>query len=147
MILSKVRDYFRGAIAAIDSDLDEWTEPFDGEEIPETLSDNTYWIKYDVVSSVEMQTDVNETINVDIKFHFKAFRDGLNAYDDAMDFVNSVRIKALSSSYLEAFKITDGNPIYKVSSISQIGEFLETNEKQIIITATFECDIIQARCN
>jgi len=146
MILSKVRDYVKTQISAIDSNLVEWGSPFDSSNIPETLADRAYFIKYDVASTSESQTTISDRIDVEVQFFFKGFRDELNEYDDAMDKVNTIRIKCISISSIEAFKSTDENPIYEVISTSQLGEMLSSNERQIIITLNLVIGLNQVYC-
>lgn len=146
MILSKVRSYINANIAEIDSDMVEWDSPFNSDNIPETLADRAYFIKYDVTSTAENNAWIDDSITAEVKFFFKAFNSEIEAYDEAMDKVNSIRINCISLESIEAYKSLDDNPINKVFSLSQTGENLQGNERQIIITMRLEIGLTQGVC-
>ena len=145
-MISKVRTYIKSAIANVDSDLREINSAFD-LDVPENITNDSYFIKYDVTSIEEGQGIIDNNIALSIKFYFDALRDGINAYDDAMDKVNLILLNASNIKNIEAFSLTDDNKIYKVYPLSQVAESLPENSRQIVIIAEFEMGINQAICN
>ena len=146
MALSKVREYINTTIESIDSTLEEWKSPFDGENIPETKSDKSYYIKYDLESSTNDQQTVTDIVGAEIGFYFKTFKKEIDTYDEGMDLVNEIRLKLLSKSNIQSFISTDNNPISEVTCDSQEGDFIDSNKKQIKITLTLGFRIIQVIC-
>lgn len=145
-MISKVRDYIRQAINSVDSDLKEINQAFE-LDVPENLTNNSYFIKYDITSVENYQQHIQNSIALTTTFYFDALRDSITAYDDAMDTVNQITLKAISIPNIEAYSTTDDNKIISVNSISQTGESLDGNSRQIVITAEFEMGINQAICN
>jgi len=146
MTISKIRTYLKNMVTIVDSTMKEWTNPFSNVDLPEPMVNNAYWIKYDVVSTVDSQAYFTDTINVQMQFYFKSFNDQLADYDSAMDKVNNIKREAVSAANIEAFKSTDSYPIIRVNSVSQTGEEFADNTKRIIIELNLEMDIIQTSC-
>ena len=81
-----------------------------------------------------------------VKYYFDAPRGNLQTFDNAMDNVNAIMLASISKTNIESYSITDDNKIYKVQSISQVGETLDGNSRQIVVTSEFEMGINQAIC-
>lgn len=145
-MISKVRDYINQSIKSVDSDLKEIEQAFE-LDVPENLTNNSYYTKYDITSVENYQQHISNTVSLTTAFYFDALRDSVGAYDNAMNLVNQITLKAIGILNIEAFSNTDENKIISVNSISQIGESLEGNSRQIVITAEFEMIINQAICN
>jgi hypothetical protein len=145
-MISKVRTYFQNIIASIDSDFKEWSSPFDTEDIPETIADKLYFIKYDVTSIEEGNTHIDNNIDVTIQFFFKTFNDRIGKYDSSMDLVNSVMLDSVNIHNIEAFKAAYDNPIYRVIASSITADSIDTNDNQLIITLELNCGILQSKC-
>lgn len=145
MILSKVRTYIENSIKSVDSKFKLIDSPFN-IDVSENKFDKSYHIKYDVVSTDQYDTHVKDSITAEVTLSFKSFKDGIDKYDYAMDLVNDIRMKCISISNIESYKNTDTNMILSCNSLSQIGEQLPNNNKQIIIVLTLELSVNQSIC-
>jgi len=145
MTLSKVRAYIESKIKDVDSKFKRVESPFN-IDVAENIADKSYFIKYDVTSSEQMQTSIKDSIYVECQFSFKSFRHGIDKYDYAMDLVNTIRMKCINIKELVEFDDTDQNKIISCETISQNGEQLPNNNKIIIINLTLELNINQAIC-
>jgi hypothetical protein len=146
MIISKVRDYFRAQILAIDSDFYEWDNPFDSDNIPETLADKAYFLKYSIDSVTEQSDIIEQNVSVDIEFFYKTYNSRVETYDNAMNQVNAIMLKAILVQTIETFHSTDDNPIFRVEFNSQVPTQLDSNDNQLKISLSFTCGINLGKC-
>lgn len=146
MAISKIRDYIVSSIASVDSKLKKWDSPFDADDIPETCANNAYSIKYDLSTSENGQQTVEDIVEAEISFLFKGFRDEADVYDNSMDLVNTIRLKLLSKTNIQAFINTDDNPIATVTSNSITGSSIDNNKRQVLITLSVSFLIYQTIC-
>ena len=145
MILSKVRSYIESKIKEVDRSFKAVDTPFD-IDVAENNADKSYYIKYNVVSTEQLNTHVKDSIDAEVTFSFKAFRDNTNKYDDVMNLVNTIRMKCINITEIQEYSDVDQNKIMSCLSVSQIGEQLPNNNKQIIITLSLEFSVNQSIC-
>ena len=146
MAISKVRDYIESTIADIDSTFKRLDSPIDAGDTAETRANKSYSIKYDLATSESDQQTIGDSVEANIQFLFKGFRNEIGVYDSSFETVDDIRLKLLNKKNIQAFASTDGNPIAAVTSNSMTGEVLETNERQILITLSVNFLIYQTIC-
>lgn len=146
MSFSNVRAYFADIINDVDPNFTEWGSPFDSDNIPESLANRAYWLKYDITNTQEVSSFIEDTINVEIKFFFKLYREENRGYDHYMNLCNTIRINSINIKNIQSFRSSTWNSLFKVMALSQTGEQLTSNDKQLIITLTFEVGINQTIC-
>jgi hypothetical protein len=147
MSFSNIRTYFADIINDVDPNFTEWSAPFDSDNIPESLANRAYWLKYDITSVRETgSTYIEDTLNVEVKFFFKLYREENLGYDNYMNLCNTIRINSINLKNINSFKGSTWNNLFKVMSLGQTGEQLVSNDKQLIITLTFEVGINQTIC-
>lgn len=145
MALSKIRDYITSSITTVNSDLRN-LNTIKEEEVAETIADKSYSMTYNLTGSELGQAYVTDSVDFEVIFYFKAFRDGVNVYDTSMDLVNDIRLQILSLTNIYSQVAVDDSPIKSVTSSSITGELVDSNDKQIKITLPLEFLIYQTIC-
>lgn len=140
--ISKVRNYVR----SVATDLTEWKDGFNRDNIPASLKNKSYFCSYEI-SSNDPQGDYEiNTVRVTIEVFFRGFKDAQGALDSAMDSVNVLSLNLCSLASINAYKATDDFPIQSVTRLSQVPSPINTNDNQILITLELEMEIIQTLC-
>jgi len=146
MKISKVRTYFKNQIAIIDGDFKEWEDAFNIDNIPSSIRDKSYHIAYEIPTSEDFNTHLEDGISVTLNAFFKGYRTPAATLDVAMDLCNDIRIQSVKKESIESFRATDDNPIFGVISNSIIPTSITSNDNQVVITLEFTIRMAQTIC-
>ena len=146
MKISKVRTYLSNQVKTIDSDFYEWEDAFNIDNIPSNIKDKSYHIAYEIPTSADFDTHLEDAIDVTVSVFFKGYRTPAATLDTAMDLCNDIRIQAVKKESIEAFRSTDDNPIFGVISNSIVPTTIPSNDNQVVITLQFTIRMAQTIC-
>lgn len=135
-MISEARDYIKGRVLDIDSSFKEHADAFNSDNIPKTLKNKSFFIKYDNTSNnVSASNWVDDNISVELDLFFKGYRSTQQALDDSMDLAHRIKLSACNiCNWVE--------PIKHVSGDSVISEAVVSNDNQIIIRLQFTLKMV-----
>ena len=101
---SDVRDYFIAAIAVADSDLREWRDAFNTENVPSTLLDTYYQLTFNGVFATPNQGGwVEDTINLTVNIWKNGCDEPVDALDLLLDKALCIRKESINPQFVETF--------------------------------------------
>lgn len=89
-MITTIRDYIKGVIQEIDSDLKQHDEYFDVDNIPDTKLEDTYLLQFGSFSSTRVNTSYQAVLPVTISFWKNGGTDTINKMD--MSFCNAIEM-------------------------------------------------------
>lgn len=99
MSYSEVKPYFRARIRTVDSELTEWSDGFNFENIPSTNLDGAYHIEWGPFANVKQNQDCLDTSGTaTIRIFSKGFRDPQSGIDSAISKGESIIKECLKAS-------------------------------------------------
>ena len=97
MSISQVRTYFRNRLAETDPDLSEWTDGFNIENIPNTITDKTYHIFLGTLASQELNDlTTDDQLAVSINVFFEGYQDVQETLDVGYDLMHQFRLNSIN---------------------------------------------------
>lgn len=140
MSFQDLRPYFKGRIAAADSDFTEWTDPFPEDNIPASLMNKSYHINYgDFLLDPNPQNGAFVYSGVvTINFYFKA-------YDDPQGAIDSIWRKAetiIQECCRHAQRLSQSNIKGLLAQNVSLSPLGSTNDDVIRLTVVFNCKLI-----
>lgn len=127
-MIADIRDYVRGIVAQIDTDLSENPSAFYDEDIGEALLDRSYQISINNLNKV-VRTDFTErTMSLVVSIFGLGFRSEIENYDDLLEkaiciedsildlqaFHKIATITNIESNGIEASKIPSNDDAFKI---------------------------------
>jgi len=138
MSLSAVRTYFRDRLDSLD--YNEWTDGFNFDNIPETISTDTYHLTTGVISVERSNHLVNRfTYPVTIRVFFLGYNNPAEAIDTAISASEDILADILSPANRLGTSIKDVFP-----STITVEPRAESNDNSVILVMEFNADIF---CN
>jgi len=122
-MITVVRDYFRGVINDVDSDLREHDSVFVFDDIPENKINDTYFIFIGSMDSNRVDTSISSTLTVDILLFKSGYNDAINNYDLAYDCA-----VAIQSTAMQAYRFDPETYITDVRSTGIQVDTLSSND-------------------
>jgi len=134
-----LRPYFQGRVAAADSDFTEWTDAFAEDNIPSSLMDKAYHIKYGdfaLKSGVQNGAFLYDG-PVTVNFYFKGYKDPIDAIDTAWTKAETIIQECCKNTQrLSQSKIK--NVLASFAGVSQLGA---TNDNVVKLSIVFLCTV------
>lgn len=138
MSLSLVRQFFRNRLDGLG--YDEWTDGFNFENIPQTVSDGTYHLENGVISSDKANFSTHRfTYPVTIRLFFLGFNDPADTIDKAILASEDILADILSPANRLGTDIKDIFP----GTITVVPRD-ESNDNDVVLEINLNADII---CN
>ena len=135
-MIGVVRDYFRGVIATVDSDLREHDSVFVFNDIPENKINDTYFIFIGSMDSNRVDTSVSSTLKVDILLFKSGYNDAINNYDLAYDCAVGIQ-----STAMQAYRFDNEAYITDVRSIGIQVDTLSSNDNAFSYRIQFQVEL------
>lgn len=135
-MIGVVRDYFRGVIATVDSDLREHDSVFVFNDIPENKINDTYFIFIGSMDSNRVDTFVSSTLTVDILLFKSGYNDAINNYDLAYDCAVGIQ-----STAMQAYRFDNEAYITDVRSIGIQVDTLSSNDNAFSYRIQFQVEL------
>lgn len=135
-MISTVRNYINSVIAGLNTDLQEWTDVFNAENIPNTLYEKRYFLNYQVSGIEKEQTTLDYTVNATVQIFKTADRRPKDEYDEIMNLGVSIGNAISNTDNLYSYRepLNEDNPIYNVALTSINSDFPTSNDNKIIVT-------------
>ncbi len=113
-MIAEIRDYFRGVITTIDSDLKEHDQPLISDNIADTIIQDSYFVLIGDMSSERIDSTIDSNISVTVELYKNGYNDSIDNYDKgyckAID-VQSLAMKQDRISQLTSLKSVVSNGI------------------------------------
>lgn len=84
-MINEIRDYIKARLNDVDSNLSEWTDVFNIENIPETIIDNSYHIKFGSIDIDRIDGVLSYETQIEINLFKKGYRNVQDAHDSILD--------------------------------------------------------------
>jgi hypothetical protein len=139
MSFSTLRTYFEERMATVDSELKEWEDAFNIENIPSSVLDKSWHIDFAPFSykTGGAQTCLSFECPVTLNVFFKGYRNPKEAIDTALIFADAI-IKECTKPVqrLNQPKIKNVLP-----SLVSVRELDTTNDNAAILEVQFNCEV------
>lgn len=123
---TQVRSYLKARLSELDPDLTEWPEPFDKDNLPESILDSTYQISMSNVSiTLPSDISVNHSLTAEVHLFRRGYKEVIEEHDSLLDFAtcfslycadpertaltDNIRLCAASAISLEPYQVDNDN--------------------------------------
>lgn len=136
MSLGAIRTYFNQRITSVDSNLSEWTDAFNLENVPSTLLESKYHIGLGPSSSASgIDFHIRDDFTVNVTLWKRGLNNVPNAVDELLDEANCIRTDIINPRNIEDFN----QDILKISAIGiEIEEIQASNDDVVQVQIIFE---------
>lgn len=93
-MISEIRDYFRGSISIIDSDLKEHNEALTSENIADTIIEDSYFILIGNLSSDRVDSTIDGSFDVTVELYKNGYNKPIDNYD--IGYCKAIDLQALA---------------------------------------------------
>lgn len=128
-MITDIRDYFRGVVNTVDSDLKEHKSPVISSNIADTILEDTYFINIGSTQVERLDTATENTTSVLVEIYANGYNNELenydNAYCKALDVLTTAidqstisqsnMIKAVDATTVDVETILDNDNAFKFS--------------------------------
>jgi hypothetical protein len=143
MSFSSIKPYIRERLAAVSSDLREWEDGFNIQNIPETILDNSWHITFNQASQVSLNQDcLRYTYPITLNIFLKGYRSPADAIDNANLLGESILREVLKhANRLNIAASTTGKIINVLSTSFSLNPIDASNDNIVRLQIGFDCDI------
>ncbi len=99
-MIGETRTFFKSVIAEVDSDLRQQDRYFISDDIADTRLEDTYHLYIGYLTTSRINTDMNGTLNVSLKFWKNGNNDEINRIDTAYCNAIEMQLKLMDQSRL-----------------------------------------------
>lgn len=136
MSFADLRPYFQARFANVDSDLKEWCDAFNIENIPSTIIDKSYHIREGAFTYVgTAQTCMSFSCPVNLTVCFKGYGDPKEAIDTALKMANDI-VKECTKPVHRLNQRFIKNVLPEVISAR---EYSQSNDNIVVLEIQFNC--------
>lgn len=139
MSFSTIRPYFQDRMIAVDSELREWEDAFNLENIPSTILDKSWHIQFNPMgyNTGGAQTCLSFDCPVTLSVFFKGYRNPREAVDTALIFADAI-IKECTKPVQ---RLNQPNIKNVLPSLVSVRELDTTNDNAAILEIQFSCEV------
>ena len=128
MSLSQARSYINQRMPNVNSDLIEWTDAFNDENIPQTLIDNRYHIELGETTITHDDNIVDKAMDITITMFKRAYNDTVGNRDALLDIGHCVVMDLVNPKNVETF----GGDLKNVEGSSITTEEIDVSNDNVI---------------
>jgi hypothetical protein len=139
MTFSTIRTYFEERMTTVDSELKEWEDGFNIDNIPSSILDKSWHIQFNPFSYIAggAHTCLSFNCPITLNVFFKGYRNPKEAIDTALIFADAI-IKECTKPVqrLNQPKIKNVLP-----SLVSVRELDTTNDNAAVLELQFDCEV------
>lgn len=139
MTFSTIRTYFEERMATVDSELKEWEDAFNIDNIPSSILDKSWHIQFNPFSynTGGAHTCLSFTCPVTLNVFFKGYRNPKEAIDTALIFADAI-IKECTKPVLRLNQPKIKNVLPSLVSVRELDT---TNDNAAVLELQFNCEV------
>jgi hypothetical protein len=122
-MIAEIRDYFRGVITTVDSDLKEHEQPLISDNIADTVIQDSYFVLIGDMSSERVDSTIDSNISVTVELYKNGYTDPVDNYD--IGYCKAIDVQALA---MKQDRISQLTSLKSVVSTGISTETINTND-------------------
>ena len=140
MSFATIRPYFQDRMAVVDTELKEWDDAFNVNNIPSSILDKSWHIEYSTFSynTGGAHTCLSFECPVTLSVFFKGYRNPLEAVDMALIFADAI----LKECTKPVQRLNQPNIKNVLPNNVSIKELSDSNDNAAILEVQFLCEVI-----
>ena len=139
MSFTDLRPYFQARLAAVDPDFREWEDGFNVDNIPSTILDKSWHLRFDPFSYVgTAHTCLSFDCGLTMSVFFKGYRNPQEAIDSALFFADAI-IKECTNPVHRLNQPKIKNVLPSTVAVRELGA---TNDNAVVLEIQLTCEVI-----
>jgi hypothetical protein len=122
-MIAEIRDYFRGVINTIDSDLKEHDQPLISDNIADTIIQDSYFVLIGDMSSERVDSTIDSNISVTVELYKNGYNEPIDNYD--IGYCKAIDVQSLA---MKQDRISQLTSLKSVVSTGISTETINTND-------------------